>query len=312
DQPAHEADRLAVQRRQASLDDGRRGPAAAAAVDDAAAAARSNVEGGAPELAEQQSADRRDLRVRRLSHQLHSAAGVRGRPVRFSRRYGREGNPSSIELSNNLVYGPNESSQDRPQNRYELKATVTFIPSEPHFGGTHQLKIGTTDDWENAGTRVLQDKVAGDYQLRFNRGLPSQIAIYNFPFSTSVNQLRSQAVYVTDTYTLKRVTVNAGVRWEHYHNFYPEQSKEAGQFSATGGINSVINADLKQNTTYEYTARFERELIPNVAVTAGYVYHRIANNYNTNIQYLRPYDTWIPAAGTFTDGLTGVPVTIYT
>ena len=82
--------------------------------------------------------------------------------------------------------------------------------------------------------------------------------------------------------------------------------------SATGGINSVINADLKQNTTYEYTARFERELIPNVAVTAGYVYHRIANNYNTNIQYLRPYDTWIPAAGTFTDGLAGVPVTIYT
>src|SRR5207248_4358308 len=67
DQPAHEADRLAVQRREASLDDGRRGPAAAAAVDDAAAAARSDVEGGAPELAEQQSADRCDLRVRRLS-----------------------------------------------------------------------------------------------------------------------------------------------------------------------------------------------------------------------------------------------------
>jgi Carboxypeptidase regulatory-like domain len=327
-----------------------------------------------------------------------------------------KGNPSSIELSNNLVYGPNESSQDRPQNRYELKATVTFIPSEPHFGGTHQLKIGTTDDWENAGTRVLQDKVAGDYQLRFNRGLPSQIAVYNFPFSTSVNQLRSQAVYLTDTYTRKRVTVNAGVRWERYHNFYPEQSKEAGQFSAvfpaqtfprqdvltwtdtvpragiawdingngktvakssfgifgdtmgdlfannfnpngqatqtyawngpcvatgfknntfnnsscdvtpeflatlpsltplsaTGGINSVINADLRQNTTYEYTTRLERELIPNVAVTAGYVYHRIGNNYNTNIQYLRPYDTWIPAAGAFTDGLTALPVTIYT
>ncbi len=42
------------------------------------------------------------------------------------------------------------------------------------------------------------------------------------------------------------------------------------------------------------------------------MYHRIANNYNTNIQYQRPYDTWIPAAGTFADGLTGLPVTIYT
>jgi len=47
-------------------------------------------------------------------------------------------------------------------------------------------------------------------------------------------------------------------------------------------------------------------------VSAGYVYHRITNNYNTNIQYLRPYDTWIPAGGAFVDGLTGAPVTIYT
>jgi carboxypeptidase family protein len=327
-----------------------------------------------------------------------------------------KGNPSSIELSNNLVYGPNESVQDRPQNRYELKAALTYITTEPHLGGTHQLKVGTTDDWENAGTRVLEDKVSGDYQLRFNRGVPSQIVIYNFPFATSTNTLLSQAVYLTDTYTRKRVTINAGLRWERYHNFYPEQTKEAGQFnaifpaktyprqdvltwsdtvprvgvawdvtgsgrtvakasygifgdtmgdlfsnafnpngqatqtyawigpclatqyrnntfnntscdvtpdflatlpsltplSATGGINSVINPDLRQNTTYEATGRVERELVPNVGVSAGYVYHRIANNYNTNIQYLRPYETWIPAAGTFVDGLTGAPVTIYT
>lgn len=90
-----------------------------------------------------------------------------------------KGNASSIELSNNLVYGPNESVQDRPQNRYELKATITYIPSAPHLGGAHQLKFGTTDDWENAGTRVLENKLAGNYQLRFNRGVPSQIRVYN-------------------------------------------------------------------------------------------------------------------------------------
>ena len=327
-----------------------------------------------------------------------------------------KGNPSSIELSNNLVYGPNESAQDRPQNRHELKGTITYIPTQPHFGGRHLLKLGTTDDWENAGTKVLQDKIAGDYQLRFNKGVPSQIDIYNLPFASSTNTLYSQALYFTDTYTMKRVTVNAGVRWERYHTFYPTQTKDAGQFSnlfpsktypkqdvltwmdtvpragaawdvmgngktvvkasfgifgdtmgdlfsnnfnpngqatfryswtgpclvtqyrnntynntscdvtpdflatlpsltpisATGGVNSVINPDLAQNKTYEYTSRLERELIPNVAVSAGYVYHRIVNNFNTNIQYLRPYDTWIQANGTFTDLLTGAPVTIYT
>jgi hypothetical protein len=74
----------------------------------------------------------------------------------------------------------------------------------------------------------------------------------------------------------------------------------------------VINPDLKQNKTWEYTARLERQLIPNVAVSAGYVYHRVENLFN-NIQYLRPYDTWIPATPTtpFLDEV-GNPVTIYT
>ena len=60
------------------------------------------------------------------------------------------GNASSRETTNNLVYGPAVSVPDRPQNRYELKGSVSYIPSGSHLGGTHQLKIGTTDDWEIA------------------------------------------------------------------------------------------------------------------------------------------------------------------
>jgi hypothetical protein len=82
--------------------------------------------------------------------------------------------------------------------------------------------------------------------------------------------------------------------------------------TATGGINSDINSGLKQNKTYEATARLERELVANVAVTAGYVYHKVTNNYVTGYQFQRPYETWIPADGTFVDGQTGAPVTIYT
>jgi hypothetical protein len=223
-------------------------------------------------------------------------------------------------------------------------------------------------------------------------------------------------VYFTDTYTLKRVTINAGVRWERYHNYYPEQTKEAGQFaeifpaktypqqdvltwvdtvprlgaawdvtgsgktvvkgswgmfgdtmgdlyannfnpnasatntyawtgpcvttpfrnntftnsscdvdpaflaslsgrtplSATGGINSRINPDLNQNKTYEASARIERELIPNVALSGGWVYHKVSNLYY-NTQINRPYDQWVPAAPAtpFLDQ-NGQPVTLYT
>jgi Carboxypeptidase regulatory-like domain len=327
-----------------------------------------------------------------------------------------KGNPSSRELSNALRYGPSINPEDRPQNRYELKASVSIIPKRAFLGGTHQLKFGTTDDWENAGTRILENKKAGNYELQFNRGVPSQIVVYNYPFATSINDLHSQAVYATDVMSIGRVTLNFGVRWERYHNFYPEQTRESGEFSAlfpaktypeqdvltwidtvpragaawdvmgngktvvkgsfglfgdtmgdlyanafnpnasatqtyawngpcvtteyrnntfnnsscdvspdflaslplrtpinaTGGLNSVINPDLEQNKTWEYTARLERQLVPNVAVSLGYVYHRVDNLY-ANLQYLRPYETWIPAVPPtpFLDHL-GNPVTVYT
>ena len=143
-----------------------------------------------------------------------------------------KGNPSSRELSNALRYGPSINPEDRPQNRYELKASVSFIPERSFLGGTHQLKFGTTDDWENAGTRILENKAAGNYELQFNRGVPSQIVVYNYPFASSTNNLYSQAFYATDVMSIKRVTLNFGVRWERYHNFYPEQTREAGEFSA--------------------------------------------------------------------------------
>ena len=90
------------------------------------------------------------------------------------------GNPTSREVSNSLNYGPAINPEDRPQNRYEMKAYATFIPLKEHLGGTHQLKFGTTDDWELAGTRILHDKKSGDYQLQFNRGQPSQIVICGY------------------------------------------------------------------------------------------------------------------------------------
>jgi type II secretory pathway pseudopilin PulG len=64
--------------------------------------------------------------------------------------------------------------------------------------------------------------------------------------------------------------------------------------------------------TYEASARIERELVPNVALSGGWVYHRI-NNLYFNTQINRPYDQWVPAtpATPFLDQ-NGQPVTVYT
>jgi hypothetical protein len=331
------------------------------------------------------------------------------------------GNPSSEELSDKLLTGPNALPTSRPQTRYDAKASFSYVR------GAHQLKIGTEETFEEAATKYPNQYPSGDYQLLFNNGVPFEINVYNIPV-TPINRLYSQAVYATDTWSIKRLTLNLGVRWERYDAFYPSQSKPAGQFSsaasytgktvsvwkdlvprigaawdingngktvlkasfgmfgdtqgdlfantfnpnalvtttylwsgpcvvttfdnvsftspntscdvqpsyvaglspssaqfvsATGGLNELINPKLKQDKTYEYVARLERQLMPNVAISFGYVYHRQYYNYNSNengayvdstangINVLRPYSAYtVPVQ--FTDALTGAPLTIYT
>jgi len=50
--------------------------------------------------------------------------------------------------------------------------------------------------------------------------------------------------------------------------------------STTGGITSIVNTALKEPKTYEYTVKFERQIAPNVALSVGWVGHRLYNLYD--------------------------------
>ncbi|MCU1224000.1 MAG: hypothetical protein JWQ42_2093 [Edaphobacter sp.] len=338
------------------------------------------------------------------------------------------GSPSQEELSNKLFTGPYPFTQNKPQNRYEMRVVASFLPAKPHLGGTHQFSLGTVNDWEFAGTRVLADKPSGNYLLQFQNGAPNKIVVYNYPFPTSINSLYSQSIYLTDTWSIKRVAINLGIRAERYRSFYPSQDKPAGQFAAlfpaqtfpsqdiltwqdivprvgvawdiagngktvlkasfglfgdtmgdtfaatfnpnaqqsktfnwtgpcaataplapveykcdvtpaflatlpnltpsaaTGGTSQILNPNLKQDKTHEYTFKAERQLVPNVALNFTYVHHSIFNMYNsaTNAGLVNPSATFVgngidvghayTVPVTFTDIFNGAstPVTVYT
>ena len=103
--------------------------------------------------------------------------------------------------------------------------------------------------------------------------------------------------------------------------------------SQSGGISQVLNRNLKQDRTYEYVARIERQLVPNVALSAGFIRHAIYNNYdyttnggsiaptesyttvgnNVGIAVGHPYNSYsLPATFSYTLNGNKVPVTLYT
>jgi hypothetical protein len=150
------------------------------------------------------------------------------------------GSPSEENLLNKSFTGPYPFTQNKPQNRYEMKITASYIPVKPYLGIKHQFNVGTVDDWEYAGTRVLADKPSGDYLLEFQplasqpqspTPIPNRIVVYNYPFPTSINNVFSQSGFLTDSLSFKRLVLNLGVRGDRYHAFYPTQSSPTGQFS---------------------------------------------------------------------------------
>ncbi|HEX4155505.1 MAG TPA: carboxypeptidase regulatory-like domain-containing protein [Acidobacteriaceae bacterium] len=290
------------------------------------------------------------------------------------------GQPSSQEVSNGLYTGPQYQPISRPSARYPLRANLAYS------WRAHLLKFGTDlIPSEGRQTQVLHDQAHGDYLLLFNKGLPYEVNLYNYPV-TQTNSYNAEAIYAMDTWKIKRLSATYGVRWDRYHNYYGPQHKPAGQFSAvgdypgrsilvfndlvprvgvawdifgsgktvvkatygrfgdtmqsayagnfnpngittttykwsgpcvdtgfdnvsylqpntscdistdtlatltpsspnfvsaTGGINQVVNPNLKQPKIDNYTFRFEQQLIPNVALSAGFVRY--------DVSYLSPY-----------------------
>jgi hypothetical protein len=299
------------------------------------------------------------------------------------------GQPSSQEVSNGLYTGPQYQPISRPSTRYIVRSNLAYTIGE------HTFKFGTDIvPSESRQTQVLHDQAHGDYLLLFNKGLPYEVSIYNYPV-TSANSYNAEALYAMDTWKIRRITLTYGVRWDRYHNYYAPQSKPAGQLSAagnfpgqsialfndvvprvgvawdvfglgktvvkggfamfgdtmqsayagnfnpngittntykwsaatggtcvdtgfknvsylqpntscditptylasvtpgsstynsslfisaTGGLNQLVNPNIKQPKIYNYTARVEQQLIPNVAVNVGYVRY--------DVYYISPY-----------------------
>jgi hypothetical protein len=141
------------------------------------------------------------------------------------------GNPSRKEISTGLQTGPRTSPYQGGEFNYESHATVTFLPKREILGGRHEVKTGLIFTINFTGA-AYPSKPSGNYVLQDLNGQPNSIVLYNWPIDPrSDNDQRGQALFLTDTWRANRLTMNLGVRWERYRNFYPTQTRQGGPFA---------------------------------------------------------------------------------
>ena len=107
-------------------------------------------------------------------------------------------------------------SQDinRPSYTYYYRASVSYIT------GAHSFKVGIGDI---TGYFNQNDYDNNPVSYRFNNGVPNQITMRALPIVFRVDVDHQMGAYVQDRWTVDRLTLNLGLRYDRFQNSFPAQ-----------------------------------------------------------------------------------------
>jgi hypothetical protein len=105
--------------------------------------------------------------------------------------------------------------------RYMLVSTLAYVT------GSHALKTGV--QW-HIGQNWINRDANGDLTVRFRDGVPDSVLVYNTPTRLYDLMKADLGIYVQDSWTLNRLTINPGLRWEYFNSAIQPKAVEAGRF----------------------------------------------------------------------------------
>ena len=106
--------------------------------------------------------------------------------------------------------------------------TWNTVGTMSYVTGSHSLKVGFSNLWNRRFNhweqrRAQPQEPGADYvAYRFNNGVPNQLTQRATPYSRLVKQPWDLGIYAQDAWTMKRLTLNAGIRFDHYNSYAPE------------------------------------------------------------------------------------------
>jgi hypothetical protein len=106
-------------------------------------------------------------------------------------------------------------------DRYNIQGSASYVT------GSHNFKAGGQWNWgPYRRTRVGN----GDLVQRYSNGVPNSVLVYNTPIEWTDRLNADLGVFAQDAWTLRRLTVNAGLRWEYFNSEVSASVSPAGRF----------------------------------------------------------------------------------
>ncbi len=138
---------------------------------------------------------------------------------------------SSVDNATGIVFGNFPTDTIRNRDRIQANTTGQYYVDQA-LGGRHEIKFGF--DYSHAVTRN-QSRRVDDATTTFTTASGAFVAQNVTLFATPQNDataLNVLALFAQDSYSVKRLTVIGGLRFEQLEGYLPAQSSPPSQFSA--------------------------------------------------------------------------------
>jgi hypothetical protein len=154
----------------------------------------------------------------------------------------------------NLEYGSRSTGyQVFPDDRHHERFAVTYVT------GTHNFKIGVDLNQFSAGRQSGYSDANLINQARsyvFRNRVPVSVTIYNTP-NGPYNTATENNVYAQDQWTMRKLTLNLGLRYSVYDATIPESHLPAGPFMPARDFPEVKHSPHWQNLSPRLGAAYD-------------------------------------------------------
>jgi hypothetical protein len=127
-----------------------------------------------------------------------------------------------------------------PPNSFFLHVPIrrTWSTSLSYVTGSHAFKAGMQfgTGWNRSQKRFMQagpDNGFGvDLVQRYRNGVPDSVQVYNTPVHGREKLNADVGIFVQDSWTLNRLAITPGLRFEHFNTSISLESVGGGRFRA--------------------------------------------------------------------------------
>ena len=149
--------------------------------------------------------------------------------------------------------------------RYMLISTMQYVT------GSHALKAGM--QWHIGQTWNTADANA-DLLQRYKDSVPDTVLVYNTPVKLYSLMGADLGLYVQDSWTLKRLTINPGLRFEYFNSSQQPMGMPAGRFVPAREFGAIPNIPNWKNLAPRFSVVYDLTGDAKTAVKAA------VNKYN--------------------------------